>query len=102
MKSKNPKNKKNYTRRQSRSNYFEKQNDKSNDLLKLIQHKLKFSANNVHKSSLWQVGCSVKYWLERYQEFRYKVKPDEKTKAEIERLTLKLEGLPEQWGFFPW
>jgi hypothetical protein len=35
-------------------------------------------------------------------EFRYKVKPDDKTKAEIERLTLELEGMPEQWGFFPW
>jgi len=35
-------------------------------------------------------------------EFRHKVKPDEKTKAEIERLMLKLEGLPEQCGFFPW
>ena len=35
-------------------------------------------------------------------EFRYKVKPDEKTKAGIERLILELEGIPEQWGFFPW
>ena len=35
-------------------------------------------------------------------EFRYKVKPDDKTKTEIERLTLELEGIPEQWGFFPW
>jgi hypothetical protein len=34
-------------------------------------------------------------------QFRYKVKPDEKTKAEIERLTLELEGIPEQWGFSP-
>ena len=33
-------------------------------------------------------------------EFRRKVKPDEKTKAEIERLTLELEGLPEQSVFF--
>jgi hypothetical protein len=35
-------------------------------------------------------------------EFRYKVKLDEKTKPEIERLILALEGIPEQWGFFPW
>jgi thiamine monophosphate synthase len=32
-------------------------------------------------------------------EFRYKVKPDEKMKAEIEKLKFDLEGLPEQWEF---
>jgi hypothetical protein len=35
-------------------------------------------------------------------EFRDEVKRSEKTKAEIARLRLELEGLPEVWQFTPW
>jgi hypothetical protein len=34
-------------------------------------------------------------------EFRYRVKTDEKPKAEIGRLTLELAGIAEQWEFLP-
>ena len=38
----------------------------------------------------------------RTLEFRYKTKPDDKLKAEIERLKFELEGLPEDCQFIPW
>jgi hypothetical protein len=35
-------------------------------------------------------------------EYRHRIKPDETVKAELERLAIKLEGMPEEWRFIPW
>jgi chromosome segregation ATPase len=69
----------------------------SDDGLEAQQRELRERIPPIHKA----VRNKLKAYLKTL-EFRYKVKPDDKTKTEIERLTIKLEGLPEQWGFFPW
>ena len=35
-------------------------------------------------------------------EYRQKIRPNEKQKAELDRLTIELESMPEKWRFIPW
>ncbi len=53
------------------------------------------SAQSIHNTVRNKLTAHIKTL-----EFRYKVKPDEKMKAEIEKLKVDLEGLPESGSFF--
>ena len=74
-----------------------KPRDTGEDRLEMQQRELRERIPPIHDAVRNKLKAHIKTL-----EFRYKVKPDDKTKAEIERLKLELEGLSEQWGFFPW
>jgi hypothetical protein len=74
-----------------------KSRDMGEDRLEVQQRELRECIPPIHNTVRNKLTAHIKTL-----EFRYKVRPDDKTKVEIERLTLELEGIPEQWGFFPW